>query len=56
MMVLLPVSAQLCTTPFYLATTVVVFKCGIVFGALLVPGTWLFELAMEILWMALVKR
>lgn len=54
--VLLPLSVQFSTVPFYIATTVLVFKFGVLWGVLLVPISWGIDLTTDILWMMLVKK
>lgn len=56
MAVLLPLSVQASTLPFYVATSVVVFKFGVLWGVLLVPVSYLCDLAMDVLWMMVVKK
>jgi hypothetical protein len=56
MVVLLPLSVQFSTLPFYLASLVLVFKKGIVWGVLLMPVSWGIDLVTDFVWMMLVKK
>ena len=56
MVVLLPLTVQLTTLPFYVATTILVFRFGLLWGALLVPASWAIDLGVDILWMMVVKK
>lgn len=56
MAVLLPLTVQFSTMPFYIASTVLVFKYGILWGVLLVPVSWSIDMATDFLWMMLVKK
>lgn len=56
MAVLLPISIQCATLPFYIATSVLVYKYGILWGVLLLPVSWAIDLCTDFLWMMMVKR
>lgn len=55
MVVLLPLTVQFSTLPFYLATLALVFKKGLVWGVLLMPVAWGIDLVTDFIWMMLVK-
>lgn len=56
MVVLLPLTVQFSTLPFYFAMMVLVFKQGLLWGVLLMPAAWGIDLATDFLWMMLVKK
>lgn len=56
MAVLLPLALLASTLPFYVVTSVVMFKFGLLWGALLVPVAYLCDLTMDVLWMMVVKK
>lgn len=56
MAVLLPLSVQFATLPFFIASSVLVFKYGIVWGVLLMPASWAIDLCTDFLWMMAVKK
>lgn len=56
MLILLPLTVQISTTPFFMLTTFVTFKFGIIWVAVTVPVAWFVHLWADILWMMLVKK
>lgn len=56
MLLVLPLTVLLSTLPFSIASAVLVFKTGLLWASLLVPVSWMLGLAMEVLWMMLVKK